>query len=473
MNREPSIMTIHELLELKKREMLKVNPEYQRGAVWTKDQKKRLIDSVLRGYPIPLMYLHRKTHVVGSLRSDVLEVIDGQQRINAIYEFSEGSFPLFDPVADEEQARFPNFIKNQPCEWARKTFDTLPEGLKTRFLDTPLSVVNIETENDNEARDLFIRLQAGTPLNSQEKRDAWPGAVNEFILKTAGKPEIPKYPGHEFFGKVMGAKADRVKHRQFCAQWVLLFFARHESGGHDFCDINAQAIDNFYYQRLDFDPASETAKRFTLILDLLTRLLGDRQRRNLKAHEVLHLILFTDTLLDEYVRDWEEDLVRAFDRFLERHARSKATRYDSIPDEYWLRYGILTRTNADRGDTIRQRHEFFAREMLLAMPNIRSKDPTRLFGPVEREIVYYRDNKKCAVCRGTVPWDEAHIHHVEQHTSGGKTSLDNAVLVHARCHPKGHAAEEFALRWAEEQRSARDRQLLQAVKEDDDEAESL
>jgi uncharacterized protein with ParB-like and HNH nuclease domain len=38
--------------------MLVVNPEYQRGVVWTSALKKRLVDSVLRGYPIPLIYLH-------------------------------------------------------------------------------------------------------------------------------------------------------------------------------------------------------------------------------------------------------------------------------------------------------------------------------------------------------------------------------------------------------------------------------
>ena len=56
--------------------MLAVNSEYQRGAVWTDTQKKKLIDSVLRGYPIPLIYLHHiKKQVVGHMRED-FEVID-------------------------------------------------------------------------------------------------------------------------------------------------------------------------------------------------------------------------------------------------------------------------------------------------------------------------------------------------------------------------------------------------------------
>ena len=74
--------------------MLAVNSEYQRGAVWTVAQKKKLIDSVLREYPIPLIYLyHIKKQVAGHMRED-FEVIDGQQRLNALHEFREGAFKL-------------------------------------------------------------------------------------------------------------------------------------------------------------------------------------------------------------------------------------------------------------------------------------------------------------------------------------------------------------------------------------------
>jgi uncharacterized protein with ParB-like and HNH nuclease domain len=43
---------ISELLTLKHNHILTVNPEYQRGAVWNEAQQKRLVDSVLRGYPL-------------------------------------------------------------------------------------------------------------------------------------------------------------------------------------------------------------------------------------------------------------------------------------------------------------------------------------------------------------------------------------------------------------------------------------
>ncbi len=74
------------------------------------------------------------------------------------------------------------------------------------FRNTKLPVVMIESDSTgsrNEARDLFIRLPAGLPLNAQEKRDAWPGEFTDDILEIGGKLEIERYPGHGFFNDVV------------------------------------------------------------------------------------------------------------------------------------------------------------------------------------------------------------------------------------------------------------------------------
>lgn len=210
MELKSSKLKIQDLLDLKRNNMLTVNPEYQRGAVWLEPQQKKLIDSVLRGYPLPLIYLHHKKRSVAGMQREDLEIIDGQQRINALNIFSQNALRLFDPVKDEKIARFPNFIKDLPCPWAGKDYIGLSDNLKERFNNTELFIVQVTTENEDEARDLFIRLQAGLPLNAQEKRDAWPGGYTEFVLRFGGKKEIPRYPGHEFFRKwIKPNKIDR------------------------------------------------------------------------------------------------------------------------------------------------------------------------------------------------------------------------------------------------------------------------
>ncbi len=64
--------------------MLKPNPEYQRGVVWTRNQQRKLIDSVMRGYQLPIIYLHDIKKVVANRTNESYEIIDGQQRIESL-----------------------------------------------------------------------------------------------------------------------------------------------------------------------------------------------------------------------------------------------------------------------------------------------------------------------------------------------------------------------------------------------------
>jgi len=447
MNATPEVKTVGDLLDLKKANMLYPNPEYQRGAVWTPAQKKRLVDSVLRGYPIPLIYLHHTKRTAAGITNENFEVIDGQQRITALHEYHEGGFKLFDPSADEEEARFPSFIKDTPCPWGRKNFEDLDADLKDRFLRTPLSVVMVETEVVNEARDLFIRLQSGMPLNSQEKRDAWPGQFTEYVLKIGGKPQLAKYPGHDFFNRVLKAKEkNRGEYRQLAAQMVMLFLTRRETRGERLCTINREAIDTFYYKHLTFDGSASDAKRINDVLSLLVQLLGDGKRKKVQGHEAIHLLLLVDTLLDEYTRSWISSFAAAFDQFRAHLARDTKDRLHR-QGEYWAHYGQFARTNSDRAEVIQRRHQFFVEKMHHAIkPAL--KDPTRAFGELEREIIYARDRKQCQVCSAEVLWADAEIHHVEEHSKGGRTLLPNGALVHRHCHPKGPAqTADFAMKW--------------------------
>ena len=66
-----------------------VNRRYQRKLVWTVDEKVRLIDSILKQYPLPQFL------VAEAVDTDhQYEIIDGMQRLNAIISFIENEFPV-------------------------------------------------------------------------------------------------------------------------------------------------------------------------------------------------------------------------------------------------------------------------------------------------------------------------------------------------------------------------------------------
>lgn len=62
-----------------------VNRRYQRKLVWSVEEKAKLVDSVLKRLPIPLILL-AETNFEDSPR---FEVIDGLQRLNALFSFIE------------------------------------------------------------------------------------------------------------------------------------------------------------------------------------------------------------------------------------------------------------------------------------------------------------------------------------------------------------------------------------------------
>ncbi len=86
----PRGMSIQEAYRLFRDDGLIVNRKYQRKLVWTRYEKQNLIDSVLKDYPIPLILL-----ADSSVKDkQVFEIIDGMQRLNAIFSFIENSFSV-------------------------------------------------------------------------------------------------------------------------------------------------------------------------------------------------------------------------------------------------------------------------------------------------------------------------------------------------------------------------------------------
>ena len=381
--------SIQDLVSLFKSGMMIANPEYQRGVVWGDSQQKRLIDSLFRGYKLPLLYLHERKDEIAGLTREGLEIIDGQQRLTAIYNYVEGAFRLFDPTTENNKAKFPRYLLNKPCPWAGKYFHELSPGLQNNLREARLSLAMIESDDPNEIRDLFIRLQAGSALNAQERRDAMPGGMNDFVLRLGGKPAVPKYPGHDFFKDIMGARpgSDRGKTRQLAAQITSLLLAQMRGVGGNLPDINAAAIDDLYYENLDFDPDGAESRRVWEVLDLLHRLLRDGKRPRLKGHDAIHAALLVNRLRNDCTPAWQGEFAPALDTFLLNLKGASKVEESDPKYMYWSQYGNWTRVNSDKGANISLRHSFYVARMLARMPATAAKDSNRQFSQEMRELV--------------------------------------------------------------------------------------
>lgn len=67
-----------------------VNRRYQRKLIWTIEEKQNFIDSIINGFPVPIILLAEPA----GRRDGSLEIIDGMQRMNAITSFISNDFPV-------------------------------------------------------------------------------------------------------------------------------------------------------------------------------------------------------------------------------------------------------------------------------------------------------------------------------------------------------------------------------------------
>src|SRR5664280_3713561 len=76
--------TVQDLVHLHQSGKLNLSPGFQRDSVWTERDRAKLLESILRSWPVPAIFLYKR-------RSDgeiIYDVIDGKQRIESILRFT-------------------------------------------------------------------------------------------------------------------------------------------------------------------------------------------------------------------------------------------------------------------------------------------------------------------------------------------------------------------------------------------------
>jgi len=156
-------------------ERLFVNRRYQRKLVWTLEEKQKLVESILRKYPIPAILLAEKDDDSGHL-----EIIDGLQRLNAVISFIEGAFPLADGRFFAISA-FPTAkVRSEAGDFKPIANDSLITTSEvTTILDYSLAFSVMRKASDDEIDDVFDRINSyGHRLSDQERRQS--GIQNDF-----------------------------------------------------------------------------------------------------------------------------------------------------------------------------------------------------------------------------------------------------------------------------------------------------
>ena len=157
-----------------------VNRRYQRKLVWTVEEKQSFIDSLIRGYSVPLFLLARP---IAATESDQWEILDGMQRLNTIFSFVENEFPV---EYDGKEA----FFDLESLASTKQLLDegqlhqntpTLPRSVCSSIMKYPISPC------PGGRRSITVLIGIGLPMSDSapERTPVWvtSGSVISGILK--------------------------------------------------------------------------------------------------------------------------------------------------------------------------------------------------------------------------------------------------------------------------------------------------
>ena len=130
-------------------------------------QKSLLVDSVLRGYPIPPIYTYDD--------SGKKYVIDGKQRLSVLRQFVNNEFALMNtmpeisfPITDEETG----IVSDTDFDLSGLYYENLPAEMQSHIMDLNLQEYVIRDCSEEELSEIFLRLNNGSPLNTSQKLKA-------------------------------------------------------------------------------------------------------------------------------------------------------------------------------------------------------------------------------------------------------------------------------------------------------------
>lgn len=322
------------------RSAVDMDPPYQRqGAVWSVDKQQLLIDSLLNKFDIPKIYFHQfPTPRVIEGRKVRWALVDGKQRMQAIWGFLENEFPLSDDF---------ELIEDPSINARGLTYAELSEShpdLVGLLNATPLDVIAIKTDDVELIEEMFSRLNEAVPLNAAEKRNAIGGPARDAVKELIQ---------HRFFSDKLPFGNTRYRHLDLGAKFLYWADAdlhkvevrkKDEAGHFPVRDVKKYRLDGFFKELKTADDGKARAKAdlraSSAILDRMSDAFVPQDRQLLSSIGMVsvYYLLFDRRMRDGRKLPQRNDL-REFD---------SARRINRVPDEDDLAPGQYQLLEFDR-----------------------------------------------------------------------------------------------------------------------------
>ncbi len=193
----------------RQRDLIDLDPPYQRLSVWDHEKQRRFIDSVINGIDTPKIYFHELSNKNPGFPQYRFAVIDGKQRLLALWSFVDNELRLPGDF---------RYFQSDGQVGANHTYDQLlnrAPNLRARFDDYAIPVILVQAETEELIEELFWRLNVQVPLTAPEKRNVLGGPLPLLIRKVGLTPffkESVRIPNSRFQHYDLAAKFLRICH---------------------------------------------------------------------------------------------------------------------------------------------------------------------------------------------------------------------------------------------------------------------
>jgi hypothetical protein len=387
---------------------MKFDAWYQRPEVWSKDKKQKLIDSLLNGYDIGVIYIRS----IEDENYDY-EVLDGQQRLRTIEQFINGEFKT-DPSLSPHIGKI--------------GFEELKDNTDV-YVQWAAKKINFQkiTRGDREAvAEFFLRLQEGMELNTAEILNAVVGRMREQVIEMSN---------HGFFDK-LGISDKRFRHRLLAAQ-AFNIELNGDFKRKSFPGMGRDQLRNMYETHSNKVPRNAKSK-VKRTLNFLDKTFQDASYITTQG-DFLPIYMLVRYLKTNYAINGKEETIEDFveDFLTNVESVDVKTAVDVPPEKRpYYNYRDARMSGALSSESFQKRFSVILGKYLETYPDIDQKDEQRAFDYGQKLAIYQRDNRECQQCGKEVNFEEAEFHHRERYEDGGPTTVDNGELVHPKCHPR-------------------------------------
>jgi len=395
---------------VRRKDRIDPKPAYQRGPVWNEPKKQLLIDSILRKYDIPKIYL-RKLPPGGRFEH---EIADGQQRLRAIWDFVAGNYRLGEASSD-----IPDF-----GDLTGKSYADLPTDGTDRIGLYELTIAEVMDATEVEIRDLFLRLQEGVSLNPAERRNAMTGNMRDFIADLG--------ENHRVFALTS------IPPRRFAWHDLAAHIACLELAGGP-TDVKAANLKKMYESEREINADGPVANRIRRHLNYMARIFAEKPPEMDIKWGFVDLYLAVSKLDPEFVLTSRESDFLTFYVSFEKERRAVTDAADLLAEgkgpwerDLFTYIEAFVREGATKVN-IEKRHEVYVKRILRDIADLTPKDQKRGFSRDQKIVIWRRDKETCQMCKTAVRFEEMHADHIVPHVKGGITTVDNAQTLCARC----------------------------------------